>query len=178
VLIETVQPDTPAEEGGLKGGDIVTSIGDVKVTTMSGFRFKIADYPPNSQVKMEIVRKGKNKTLKFKLGDRAEYLKQQSPAPPPLELWLGIRVGAIDGFQGKRLGLEDSDGVLVLQVQPDSPAMGLIEPNDVIVEIGGEEIRSVEDFMRISKKLAERTKAIPFWIEREGRRMFIPVKPE
>jgi len=178
VLIETVQPDTPAEEGGLKGGDIVTSIGDHKVSTMSDFRFKIADYPPDSQVKMEIVRKGKNKTLKFKLGDRSLYLNQQSSAPSQPELWLGIRVGPTDGPRGMRMGLGDSKGVLVLEVQSESSAEGLIEPGDVIVEIGGNEIRSVDDFMSASKELAERTKAIPFWIERQGRRMFIPIKPE
>ena len=37
---------------------------------------------------------------------------------------------------------DDVEGVLVVQVDPDSPAVGSIRPGDVIMEVGQEEVSS------------------------------------
>ena len=69
-------------------------------------------------------------------------------------------------------------GVLVVSVDPNSPARGLLEPGDVIVEVGGMEIQSIDDWRRAVDELKERKKAIPFWVYRDGFRTFIPIRPE
>jgi len=79
---------------------------------------------------------------------------------------------------GAQMGVDDLEGALVVRIDPDSPAAGLIEPGDVIVEIAGDEISSVVDFNNAAEKLKDRKKAIPFWVIRDGRRTFIPVRPE
>ena len=150
-----------------------------EVTNLTDFRFKIADYPPHSTVSMKVWQNGKIKKLKFSLGDRSEYIKLASqPKPDKSEEWLGIKVAETDGVEGHQLGIDDLKGVVVLNINQDSPALGLFEIGDVIVEVGGKEINSVEDFTGISEDLKDRKKAIPFWIIRGGRRMFIPIRPE
>ena len=62
--------------------------------------------------------------------------------------FVGIRPGAITEQVAQQLGLERSEGVLVLDVVPGSPAdRGGLEPGDVIVELAGETVRTVEDFL-------------------------------
>ncbi len=177
VFVESVQKGTPAEEGGLKGGEIITGIDGDDVKDLTAFRFKIADYPPGATVKMRVLQKGKEKNLKFKLADRAEFINLPVTEQIRPDTWLGISVKPTDGREGQQLGVDDINGVLVISIEPDSPGYGVIEPGDIIVEIAGAEILSVEDFNKVAEDLVERKRAIPFWIVRNGRRAFIPIRP-
>ncbi len=177
VFIESVQEKTPAAEGGLKGGEIITEIEDQKVSDLTTFRFKIADYPPGYDVKLKVIQNGKEKTMKFKLADRSDFINKPASILKQSESWLGIEVKATTSREGRMSGVEDLKGVLVVNVENGSPAEGLLERGDVITEINGVEIGSVEDFQKVAADLKDRTRAIPFWIIRSGRRAFIPIKP-
>ena len=179
VFVQSVQPNTPAEKGGLAGGEVITEIEGKPVKDVKDFRFLVADFPPNSAIEMTIWRNSKLKKLKFKLGDRSEYLSQAStPTQKPEEFWLGIQIAAINSPEGRRLGAANFKGVVVVGVEGGSPAEGLLEAGDVITEIGGITIESLEDYRAASEKLKDRKKAIPFWIFRDGMRTFIPIRPD
>ncbi len=179
VFVESVQAETPADKGGLEGGDVIIEMDGNRVESVSDFRFRVADHPPDSKLSMIVLRDGKRKELDFTLADRKEYIKNAAATPRMKgeELWLGIQVVPTDGMHGQRLGIQDEEGVLVVVVAPDSPAEGLIEAGDIIVEIGGMEVAGVEDFRAASDKLKDRKKAIPFWVVRQGRRTFVPIRP-
>ncbi len=177
VFIENVETNTPAEEGGMESGDVVIEINNEKVKDLTDFRFRIAAFAPESKVEMTVLRKNKIKTLKFKLGERSEFLKVASNKLKRSQSWLGIEVAETESREGLRYGVEDLKGVVVIKISTDSPAQGLLSEGDVIVELGGEEIRSIGDFEQMAKALKDRKKAIPFWVIREGRRTFIPIRP-
>jgi serine protease Do len=178
VFVDSIQEGTPADKGGLKGADVIVTMDGKPVADVSDFRFRVADHPPDSELKMGILREGKQKDLAFKLGDRKDFVNAaNAPNMKGEDIWLGIQVAPTDGRQGKKLGIEESKGALVIGVEPGSPAEGLIEVGDIIVEVGGMEIESVQDFHDAAEKLKDRTKAIPFWIFREGRRTFVPIRP-
>ncbi len=179
IFVDGVQEDTPADRGGLKGGDVITEVEEVPVKDATDFRFRIADVPPGTTVAMTVWQKGKLRKMRFKLADRSEYVKlATAPHIKREQNWLGIEVIPTDSRQGRRLGVEDINGMLVIRVEPDSPAEGLLEAGDVIVELGGDEIEGIEDYQRAIEKLKERKKAIPFWVVRNDRRTFIPIRPE
>jgi len=179
VFVESIQANTPADKGGLEGGDVIIEMDGNRVESVSDFRFRVADHPPDSKLSMVVLRDGKRKDLNFTLADRKDYMKNAgaNPRMKGEELWLGIQVVPTDGTHGQQMGIEDEEGVLVVTVAPDSPAEGLIEAGDIIVEIGGMEVASVEDFKAASEKLKDRKKAIPFWVVRQGRRTFVPIRP-
>jgi len=178
VFVESTQEGTPADKGGLKSGDIILLLDGKPVESVSDFRFRVADHPPQGDLSMEVLRDGKKKSLSFTLADRSEFVNANAqPKLKSQESWLGIQVMPTDSRQGKRLGVEESKGVVVVQITPDSPAEGFLDVGDVIVEVGGMEIGSVEDFKIAAEKLKDRTKAIPFWVIREDRRTFVPIKP-
>lgn len=179
IFVDGVQENTPADKSGLRGGEVITSIEGEPVKDVTSFRFRIADYPPDSKVKMEVWRDGKTKKMTFKLVDRSEFINQrEEPKIKREQFWLGIEVTNTDSRQGQRLGVEGIKGVLVIDVDSGSPARGLLEPGDIIVEVGGMEIIDTVDYKRAVDKLKDRKKAIPFWIYRKGLRTFVPIRPE
>lgn len=179
IFVDRVESDTPADKGGLEGGEVITAIEGTPVKDVTDFRFRIADYPPDSKVEMTVLRKGKIRQMKFRLGERSEFLQRASRSQiKPRQFWLGIDVTPTDSREGRRLGVSHLKGVVVITVEPDTPAYGLLETGDVIVELGGIIIESMEDYIRAADELKTRKKAIPFWVNRNGLRTFIPIRPE
>lgn len=63
VVVESVEDDSPADEAGIKKGDIITKIGKVKVTNSSFFKYKLYSYDIGDKVKITVERDGKEKVL-------------------------------------------------------------------------------------------------------------------
>ncbi len=179
IFVSSVQPDTPAEEGGLEGGEVITAIEGKPVRNVKEFRFIIADYPPDSKIEMTVWHNNKSRKMKFKLGERSDYLsRSEQPSSPQENFWLGINVASTRSGAGHRYGVDGMRGVVVIDVEPGSPAAGLLEKGDVITEIGGIEIENLEDYQHAADQLKNRKKAIPFWVNRDGLRTFVPIRPE
>ena len=65
-----VDPDSPAEEAGLKSGDIITKLGDKQLGEDMPFINALFSYSPGDTIEVNIVRNGKSKTLIVTLGER------------------------------------------------------------------------------------------------------------
>jgi serine protease Do len=64
--------------------------------------------------------------------------------------WLGVRIQTVTPEIAESLGLADSDGALVSEVLPDSPAAkARIETSDVILEFDGKKIDEMRSLPRI-----------------------------
>ena len=72
VLIGHVEVDTPANNAGLKKGDVIVAIDGNPVPNVSKFRIMIADKPVDSTVKLLVLRDNDTITKKVKLGPRPE----------------------------------------------------------------------------------------------------------
>lgn len=68
--------------------------------------------------------------------------------------YLGITLAEVTPSAAERLDVPDGEGVLVMEVLEDSPAAKAgLEPNDVIVSIGRQEVRSPEQLSRLIGKM-------------------------
>lgn len=70
--IPAVIPGTPAEKAGLRGGDIVLQVGDMKITEKMGLAELLALSVPGEEVSLLILREGKQKTISVILEERKE----------------------------------------------------------------------------------------------------------
>ncbi|ODN43692.1 S1C family serine protease [Piscirickettsia litoralis] len=75
VLIAGVMPKGPAAKAGLKVGDILIDVNGKAVEDSDGLARSIAELEPGATVDMKVLRGGKLKTLKIKVGRR--------PVPKP-----------------------------------------------------------------------------------------------
>lgn len=66
--------------------------------------------------------------------------------------WMGVYIQNLDKERRKELGVKGREGVLVIEVVPDSPAdkAGLRE-DDVIIRLDGEEVREPDDLIDVVK---------------------------
>ena len=71
VAVTDVQAGSGAADGGVKTGDIVTSVDGVTVTSAQKLRAIIAAHKPGDSLSLEVRRSGSTKTLHVTLGSRS-----------------------------------------------------------------------------------------------------------
>jgi C-terminal processing protease CtpA/Prc len=83
--------------------------------------------------------------------------------------WLGVQIGDVDAQKVKELKLPAERGVVISEVEKDSPASKAgLQANDVITECNGQRVESAAQFRRmISESLPGRTAQLTVW--RDGR---------
>jgi serine protease Do len=160
VLVNQVTPKGPADQAGLKAGDIITTVDGKPIKDGDALVTDIAARKPGSTVHLGYVRSGQTSTATLTIADRAKlYAAQPSSqngqngpesAPNASEGKLGITVEAVPG----PLASKGIKGVLVTQVKPGSFAdeSGLT-PGLVITEINRQPVTSLEQFQSLVSAL-------------------------
>jgi len=159
VVIEGVQPGSPAEKAGLKGGDVIISVNGHPVKNGNDLVNPIAQAPIGSKVKLTYIRDRSEKETAATVEDRtrvfpnaAGRLGDQPGEAVPTEF--GLHVEELTPERGHRVGVEGQKGVLVTEVEPASFAEDLgFGRGDVIVDINRETVNSVSDYRKIALKL-------------------------
>src|SRR5436190_3616700 len=151
-VVTEVTENSPAAESGVKTGDIIVEFNGKPVPKSHDFPAVIAETPPGQRISLKIVREKKEQTLAVKIGELPEE------NDPNLQLEardaeLGLRVQRITPDATRRLGLTTARGVLVVEVQPGSPAdLVGIEPADVIREVNQRAVNNVKEFERAARQ--------------------------
>ena len=142
-IIAKVTPDSPAEKGGLKVGDVILQVNGVKVRDPRHLAMMIADIDPGQVAKITILRDGQQQTLDVKIGrmpSDAEIAKAFGEEPAgisPAELGLALQAS------------EDGRGVVIVNVDPASRAFEKgLRPGDVILEVAGRKVNTPAGFAR------------------------------
>ena len=160
VVIMNVEPGSPAEKAGLKGGDVITSVNGTPVKSGNDLVNPIAQAPIGSKVKLTYVRDRSQKETTAVVEDRTHVFPTQAGRlngdqqgeSAPAEF--GLRVDSLTPERASRVGMEGQRGVLVTEVDPASFADDLgFSRGDVIAEINREPITSVDDYKRAVAKL-------------------------
>jgi len=184
ILVQQVQPNTPAAKAGMKTGDVIVTLNGKKVMDADQFRLQVAEIEPGKTIDLGVLRSGKKMELKVKLGERSKLLAatpQEKPQKQQQEEkdWLGIQVETATEDLASQFGVAYTKGVIVTGVDQGSIADDSeIQPSDIISEIDRKQILNKEDYTRIIKGLKDRKKAIAFLISRKGTTFYLVVKPE
>jgi serine protease Do len=174
-IVTEVTESSPAAEAGIKTGDIIVEFNGKAVPRSHDFPSIVADTPPGQKITLKIVREKKEQTVAVKIGELPDDgdLNQQIEARDPE---LGLRVQRITPEAARRLGLSSSKGVLVMEVQPGSPADQVgIEPADVIREINQRPVSNVKEFERATRQ-GRRGDRILLLVQRGDNAVFFAVK--
>lgn len=147
--ISTVSDNSAAEKAGLKKGDIITKINDIKVEDQGDLTTTIGKFKPEEKVTVTIKRDGKEQKIAATLGKRSLFSALATPSP-----YYSYSYGV--GSRG-RLGLkaqetEEGKGLKVLGVDEESIAdkAGLKE-GDIITEFDGTAVNDIDKLREVSK---------------------------
>ena len=148
VLVADVFKGDPADEAGIQSKDIILEVNGQKIETSRQLTAMIADLKVGEAAKVDVFRDGKIKTFYIKLAKRDDQrLATRSTPGEPEEEKFGIRVAELTPEISQRFGIDDTTGVIVINVESASKgAEAGVQMGDVIKEINHRIIESVKDY--------------------------------
>ena len=195
VLVNEVGADSPAAKAGLKNGDVITDYDGQRVEGVLEFRRLVRETPPGRTAKMTIWRDGHSQTISAEVGrnenPNGENLFQSmmrrfgNPAPNmfrfgatvPAAPVLGITGQDLSGQLGKYFGAPDGEGVLITNVEANSPAAKAgLEAGDVITKVDGDRVRTLAE-LREQLRLKREAKTVMLSVLRKGSEISVNIEP-
>ncbi len=163
-LVSEVQPGTPADEAGLKEGDVIVAVDGRELQDNYQLLTIIGNKHPGDTVKLTYVRDGERHTTTVTLGTRPDDLTAEKEGPRPkdrnsdvMKEDLGFEIRNLTPATVERLGLTDQDvtGVLVVNIDENSDAFREAELRqyDIITEIDRKPVRNATEFQEIYDKI-------------------------
>ena len=150
-LVAEVVKGGPAEQAGLRQGDVVIAYGDKETADASALRNAVAVTPIGHEVKVTVWRGGQQQTLTVTVRNLAEASKALLATAGAR---LGIEVHPVTSQEAERYGLEPHQGVAIARVAPDG-AMGKagLEVQDILLAIDGQPIDNAESLAALTAAL-------------------------
>ncbi|MBI9079845.1 MAG: Do family serine endopeptidase [Pseudodesulfovibrio sp.] len=173
-LIASVGKGQPADLAGVKQGDVVLKVNGQKVSDNNELLKKIAGLAPGDKARLALWRNGKHVTKTVTLGQRGEQtMTSMAPKTSETTKVLGISLKPVDSQIAKALGLEKTQGLLVINIDQDSVASEEdIRQGDVILQANQESVNTMAELETILKRDKERG-AIMLLIKRQGQSLFV-----
>jgi len=182
VLVADTIPDSPAETAGIESGDIITHIGEMPVATTDKLIRTVSLTPAGTVVQVQLIRAGELLTLPVTLDQRPseevlygsgdEYEPADEEEAPAEELF-GLSVAPITQRIATQLGLQSTDGVVIIDVTPGTKGYWAgLRVGDVIVEIDREPVVSIEDWNGLISGMSEADEPM-LTVTRGGRNLYV-----
>lgn len=197
VKVVEVTKESAAEKAGLKEGDIITKVGDTKVTDPDELAEVVKKNKPGDKVSVTYLRDKKEtkataeltkwkgvSAFSFAPGQNFDFkmpeMNFREMEIPRVQGMPMKRYGQLYGGQPK-LGLsvqdtDDGKGVKVLDVDEESNAAKAgVKEDDIITSVNGKEVTSADEVSKIVKESKDKP-TIKLDIKRDGKSQSIEVK--
>jgi serine protease Do len=182
-LVASVAANSPSDKAGVKAGDIILEFNGEKIQEMKELPIIVARTEVGKKVDVKIWRNKKEIIKKIILGrlETSEDFKiteKPSPVESKVES-LKITVRKLNNEDIKKRKLPNqTNGVVITKLENDSPLLGSIKVNSIIMEAQKKKINSANDLNKIVKKvLNTNQKTILLVIySSENQRRYIGVK--
>jgi serine protease Do len=158
VVVTQVYDGGPADQAGIRKGDVILAVGGQPANDLESFRFRVATARLGDRARVELWRKGRTKTVTLPLVQAPE-------TPPRNETLLGGRqplAGAVVVNLSPALAEEIDrpgawEGVIVLKIRRGSLAHRLgVRAGDIVVAVNRTEVKRVRDLQAALNRPAER----------------------
>jgi serine protease Do len=174
-IVSDVLKDSPAQKADIRRGDVIVKINGQTVESSSQVRNKIAELGSGTEAEITVIRDGKEKVIKVKLGEmpgeKTVAEKEKTYSKENIAKGLSVAPLSPSIRQEFNIPSDISYGVVVTQIEPDSPAdeTGL-RPGDVILEVNKKKINSEKEFWSEIEKTAN---SVLLLVWRDGNTIFM-----
>ncbi|MBI2472832.1 MAG: trypsin-like peptidase domain-containing protein [Planctomycetes bacterium] len=169
-----VWSDTPASKAGISPGDIISEIDGKRIDTTTDLQHAIRRAKVDTKIIVKVIRDRVESALEVFVERQPEDLAGKTyvairKLDEPTKFSLGLLVNDLNQDIAKSLGLEGEKGVLVVDVEVNSPAERAgIKPGDLITKIGTKEVHSVIEFMTLMDEFLETNSPVSVFVKNKG----------
>ena len=175
---DITKEDSPAARAGLRSGDVIVEFEGKPVKNPSQLTELVADTPVGRPAQLKYVREGRTQTTTVNLGERppADEAQENRRGGEDDENGspLGISTQTVTPDIARELKLKIASGVVVQNIQANSPAAEVLQRGDVIHRINRVLVTNRQDYVRAIQSL-KGDKEIALQIERGGQLQFVIV---
>jgi len=152
-LVGDIVEESPAEKAGIQRGDIITAYEGKKIDEPYQLRNMVANTSPGKEVELTIVRETTTKTIKVTISEQPAEVQKLSKGEYD-NLLRGVTVQNLTPEIYKQLNLPKKlKGVVVSEIDEESPAAMVLTQGDIIQEINRKKITSTRDYENIVAKI-------------------------
>jgi Do/DeqQ family serine protease len=186
-LVSNVRSGSAADKAGVKRNDVIRAINGERIEDSNALRNKIAGTLPGTEVKLTILRDGKEVEVTVTLDEldpgttvgTTEPGNSGNPRPGAENQSekLGLSLEPLTAAAAKRLGVEESAGGMVItNVDPNGPAAEAgLSDGDVILEINRKSVKSLADVNSAIESAENRP--ILLLVSSRGQTVFVTIRP-
>ncbi len=177
-IVTSVEPDSPAAKAGLAAGDVVLGIDGKAIEGATDLPRLVASHKPGTSVTLDVARGGERRSVAATLAEAPAPPSQSPRAKAPDERGghkgmsrLGIAVSELPPAGRRALGVDY--GLVVEGVEGDN-ADSPLRRGDVIVGVGAERFRSLDEFNRRVRE-ARAGSRVALLVRRGEATLYVPV---
>ena len=175
-LVAKVLPDSPAFKAGIQVGDIIVKFDNKDIRDSASLPPIVGSSKVGVPLPTVIIRGGREKTLKVKLGELPEDKSVARATEDPQVEWTNrIGFSAIDLTEEQKQALEIKGGVLVIRVIEGPASQAGIRKEDIILSIDSKPVQNLEQFQKLVSVFPA-GKLVALLVQREGSPTFLAVK--
>ncbi len=181
-LIASVADGSPSEKGGILAGDIILEFDGKKINEMKELPLIVAQTEVGKTVNVKVWRNKREVIKEIKLGrletsEDFNTKKAEAPKSKIIEnLKIEVRSLTSEDISSRRLP-ENTTGVVITKIEPDSP-INYLQENNIIVEANKKKIKTIGDLKNIvNSAIRSSNKTITIAIyNNQNQRRYIGVK--
>ncbi|HET9664108.1 MAG TPA: PDZ domain-containing protein, partial [Burkholderiales bacterium] len=170
-IVSSVEKGGPAEQAGLKSGDVILEVAGKPVERSNELPSMVASIEPGTKTNVVVWRNGERRTLPVTVGELEDKV-AAAPGPGNQQPTgkLGLAVRPLTPAERKTTQIEG--GLLVENASGPAAEAG-IRSGDVILGVNGESVQSVEQLREAVSKSGD---VVALLVQRNDSRLYVPVR--
>jgi serine protease Do len=170
-LVSNVDAGGPADKAGLKTGDVIRSVNGQPIVASGDLPALIGQSTPGDKVTLEVWRQGKREELTARLGDANDKAPRVAKADDAVGKGkLGLALRPLQPQEKREAGV---DAGLLVENAAGPAALAGVQPGDLLMGIDGKPVNSIE---QVREAVAKSGKSVALLIQRDGNKIFVPVR--
>lgn len=170
-LIEGVQDDSPAAKAGLERGDVILSVNGKPIQNTGELRVIIAQIKPGTKVKLNVLRKQKERDVMIELANFDEATGADADAGG--SVLKGITLSPLtDDLRESHSFDEDAQGLVITRVEGDSPFATALVEGMLVIEINDEAVTTIAE----AREAIRPGSVNRLWVSFRGREGYLGIR--
>ncbi len=177
VLIANVIQGGPAVDSDIQKDDVVLALNGIEVENSDALRNRIADFPPGTEIELDIYRDGRRKMVEIELGELPDNPSQlASSEEPEKSPASNIGIDVMNISREWTRYYEMGSGVVIAKVVAGSVAEDKgLQRGELITEVNGEPVSNVREFVSIIRQF-DAGEAIRFRVQRGEQQRLVGIR--